>query len=55
MDLRLQPLEPTNWNRAEGEELDEQEEDQRIDELKQPTFKVLFIFYCTISCILALV
>ncbi|KAL0478765.1 proteasome assembly chaperone PAC1 [Acrasis kona] len=38
MDIRLHPLEPSDWNRAEGIELEAEEEINRINECKPPSF-----------------
>ncbi len=40
MDLRLNTLEPSDFNRSEGEELDEEEEDKRIHDIIPPSFSV---------------
>jgi hypothetical protein len=41
MDLRLHSLEPADFNRAEGDELDEEEEDKRSSEIVPPLFQVI--------------
>jgi hypothetical protein len=40
MDLRLNTLEPTDFNRAEGVELDDDEEESRLNEIVDPVFVV---------------